>query len=576
MSGKLCVIACEILSREVRTILESEGLKDIKLESFPVRCYSPEAGWKSMPEMIRTLEDECTRFKVIGGSCLAKAEGSLKGLESLKIDKLDQCFYYLTNRTIVDSYFSEGKYVVTPGWLPHWEDYMKEWGFDRTMAREYFGESLTGLLLLDTGVDDRSLNRLGEFSDFINLPYEILPIGLDYLRQYIMMMVYQWRLEQERESSLESMARATRQSADYEMAFELVNSLAGITAEDKIIQSFLELFSALFAPTKLVYTPITDGGPGKASSFPFESEVSGDIPKEFTTFQGDYSLTKDGKGFYLRIAHQDKTVGMLEVDGIAFPEYKDHYLNIALTLGKVCGLAVTNSRHYHDLEISNAELSGYSYTVSHDLKNPLSSTLIAVKTAHKLLEGPISEGSLSTINELLDLSQKSSEKGLALIDDLLVLAKSGQKPSEVSDVEISEIMKRVIEENTEEIERRGIEVRTDEDLGRVSAHPAHLYQLFSNLIGNAIKYNLSAKPVIEVKHLGKDVDEGHTYLIRDNGPGIPPGDLENIFLPFFKGRSGGSGIGLATVDRIVSFYGGKIEAYNDNGACFRFVIKDFA
>jgi len=48
-----------------------------------------------------------------------------------------------------------------------------------------------------------------------------------------------------------------------------------------------------------------------------------------------------------------------------------------------------------------------------------------------------------------------------------------------------------------------------------------------------------------------------------------------IFIPLFKGRSGGSGIGLSTVEKIVELYGGEICAYNDNGACFEFTLRDY-
>ena len=66
----------------------------------------------------------------------------------------------------------------------------------------------------------------------------------------------------------------------------------------------------------------------------------------------------------------------------------------------------------------------------------------------------------------------------------------------------------------------------------------------------------------------------HSYLVCDNGSGIPPEDLERIFDPFFKGERGGTGIGLAIVERIVKTYGGEIRAYNRDGPCFEFTLYD--
>jgi signal transduction histidine kinase len=64
--------------------------------------------------------------------------------------------------------------------------------------------------------------------------------------------------------------------------------------------------------------------------------------------------------------------------------------------------------------------------------------------------------------------------------------------------------------------------------------------------------------------------------VRDNGAGISPTDLPNIFLPFYKGSdTGDTGIGLSTVAKIIKLYGGEITAYNDGGACFEFTMPDW-
>jgi signal transduction histidine kinase len=64
-------------------------------------------------------------------------------------------------------------------------------------------------------------------------------------------------------------------------------------------------------------------------------------------------------------------------------------------------------------------------------------------------------------------------------------------------------------------------------------------------------------------------------LVRDNGSGIPPDLLGRLFIPFVKREGGGSGTGLAIVEKIVKIYNGSIRAYNDNGACFEFVLHDY-
>ena len=103
-----------------------------------------------------------------------------------------------------------------------------------------------------------------------------------------------------------------------------------------------------------------------------------------------------------------------------------------------------------------------------------------------------------------------------------------------------------------------------------------LSRFVATIIGNCIKHCDSEQPLVRVLRLDDGVDGIRHYRIRDNGSGIPPEDLERIFAPFYKGgKQNGTGIGLATVAKIVRLYGGSITAHNDNGACFDFTLRDY-
>lgn len=141
---------------------------------------------------------------------------------------------------------------------------------------------------------------------------------------------------------------------------------------------------------------------------------------------------------------------------------------------------------------------------------------------------------------------------------------------------MGEVVETILEERKGTIEGKGIEVAASDDLGRVVANPTHVYEVFANLIGNAIKHNENPSPTLTVSHLGDDGEGGHRYLVRDNGAGIPTEDMGKIFIPFFRGRKGETGIGLSIVEKTVKLYGGEIKVYNDEGACFEFVLRDFA
>jgi signal transduction histidine kinase len=163
------------------------------------------------------------------------------------------------------------------------------------------------------------------------------------------------------------------------------------------------------------------------------------------------------------------------------------------------------------------------------------------------------------------------------VDDLLALAEAGQSPAEVEAVDLGEVVGQILTERSSTFEARGADVKVVGELGTVVASPTHVYQLFANLIINAIKHNDSAEPMVEVRGLGEAEGGGRRYQVWDNGPGIPEEDFARIFEPFFKGKGGETGVGLATVQKIVELYGGTIAACNneDRGACFEFVLHDY-
>ena len=223
----------------------------------------------------------------------------------------------------------------------------------------------------------------------------------------------------------------------------------------------------------------------------------------------------------------------------------------------------------------NRELDAYAHTVSHELRNPLSGIYLAVEWLERLAGESGGEQIGLEIERVARQVKKSVEKSEEHIKDLLALAEAGQEPVETRDVDLMEVVVYILDSIGGDLEKRGIVVQVDDDLGSVHANPTQVHQLFSNLIDNAVRHNDGRPLKVEVSYLGSDGDDGRRYLVRDDGSGINPEHIEMIFSPFFSGTSGETGIGLATVAKIVKVYGGSIRAYNDNGACFEFVIRDY-
>lgn len=225
-----------------------------------------------------------------------------------------------------------------------------------------------------------------------------------------------------------------------------------------------------------------------------------------------------------------------------------------------------------ELRRANAELSGYAHVVSHDLKAPLATIKLAAHTLEVLTRMPSSEETEKQIEQVRGTLDHCVDQGASLIENLLALAEAGQLPDTLSPVRVSDVLAEVLEEMEGYISEAGAAVEVDDDLGVVMADPTHVHQVFANLISNAIRHNVSEEPRVEVRNRGCD-DSCQRYLVRDNGAGVPEADIDRIFVPFFKGETGDTGIGLSTVQKIVGVYGGEIRAFNDGGACFEFTLK---
>ncbi len=227
-----------------------------------------------------------------------------------------------------------------------------------------------------------------------------------------------------------------------------------------------------------------------------------------------------------------------------------------------------------ELEKANAELDMFAHTVSHDLKGPLSAIGASARLVIRMMKMPRSAELESDIDELLWMVVNNVEKADRLIEDTLALAESGQAPRDVRAVDISGVVSQVLLERSALIEERGTVVEVGGDLGSVVADPTHMYQLFSNLISNAVKHNSNPLPRLWLTRLDTGND-CRKYQVRDNGDGIPPGEIENLFKPFFGCGAGSSGVGLSIVDRIARVYGGEVSVRNDGGACFEVSLYDF-
>lgn len=236
-------------------------------------------------------------------------------------------------------------------------------------------------------------------------------------------------------------------------------------------------------------------------------------------------------------------------------------------------LTETRAALVDELERKNKELEAFSYSVSHDLRAPLRSIDGFSQILLTDYSGKLDAKGKSHLARVRAAAQRMGE----LIDDLLQLSRVGRAELSRGRVNLSEIAHRVLMEHSKNEPGRKVECSIQEELV-LDADNQLMKVALENLLGNAWKFT-SKVAAAKIEFGAEDRDGRTVYFVRDNGAGFSMNHAEKLFSPFQRLHSDadfpGTGIGLATVHRVVDRHGGRIwaEAAVGHGATFRFTIS---
>lgn len=240
------------------------------------------------------------------------------------------------------------------------------------------------------------------------------------------------------------------------------------------------------------------------------------------------------------------------------------------------GLEERVKRRTAELQASNQELEAFSYSVSHDLRTPLTTISGFSAMLGKELE---TRGVTERARSYLDRIRAGVQQMGVLIDAMLSLAQVSRSGLRREPVDLSAMAAAIFARLREQATDRAVETEIQRDMV-VQGDPALLRQLLENLLGNAWKFTgKRAKARISFTR-GKGADDEFIYTVQDNGAGFDMAEVDKLFGVFQRLHSTaqfeGTGIGLATVHRIVARHNGKVwaESLQGNGASFCFTLGE--
>ena len=223
------------------------------------------------------------------------------------------------------------------------------------------------------------------------------------------------------------------------------------------------------------------------------------------------------------------------------------------------------------LEQSNRELEQFAYVASHDLQEPLRAIVGFLQLLQTRYDGQLDDKGRHYIERAI----KAGHRLQTLIRELLTLSRVSSKGTDFAPTDFNPLMQSVMD-NLQTILREKNATITCGRLPNLKVDPGQIRSLFQNLIMNAVRYNESPTPRIEIGF--QEQDATCLFSVKDNGIGIAPQFHQRIFLVFQRlhttGEYPGTGLGLALCKKIVERHGGTIwvESRPQEGSTFYFSI----
>lgn len=226
-----------------------------------------------------------------------------------------------------------------------------------------------------------------------------------------------------------------------------------------------------------------------------------------------------------------------------------------------------------ELTEANKELEGFTYSVAHDLRAPLRH----LDAFSRILLEDYGTGLPEEARRYLGTIRKSSRIMSRLLEDLLSLARIGRHELRTERVSLSGMAESVVKQMKVENANRTIEWKVQR-LPAADCDPGLMKQVFINLLSNAVKYTMPReRAAVEIGSLDQN---GRTVVyVRDNGVGFDMKYADKLFGVFQRlhpaDEFDGTGVGLATVERIVRRHGGRVWAHSapNEGATFYFTLS---
>lgn len=342
---------CENYAPEFISVCEKSRWSDVAVIPFPSMCVNK----RKREETARLLSESTANGRE--GVVLCSKNCDVLDLippdADLEIHPANYCFSHLSSEPFVNYVLAKGGYIIGTGWLKNWRQRIEDAGFDRDTAIKFYHDFCQELVFFDAGIYADAEKDLAELSQFLALPYVVIPVKLDCMHLMIEQVMSQRRLHTKNLDHRQAIAEIQTQCAEYAAIFDLMGKIAAFANKRDAIEKVKEIFMMVFGAQQFKY---------------WNNEYDKDgLPKDIKSLlsedEQDFILSKAENRFCIKIKWHDKLFGAVDVSGFLFPEYIEKYLNFAIEIVKICGLVFSNNEQYEKILKSEQDMR---YSGTHD------------------------------------------------------------------------------------------------------------------------------------------------------------------------------------------------------------------
>ncbi len=566
--NKLKVFICENFYPEYQAALLREGINDVELRLYPTLC--DHKGRKNEAKEILSQTGMNRSVLICNQSCdarkLIQEDGFIETVTG------NYCFTHLTCDEFLDYLTSQGSYILSLGWLKQWKKHLASMGFEKETARRFFQETTKQITFLDAKIDDEAEALLAELSAYLDIPYVMIPVELETIRQLLKSKRNEWQHQLQNKENARVINELRSQLADYAAFFDMIGKISTYTSERDVINKVKNLFVMIFG----------------AQKFRFWNEHSEPMPmeiRELISNDDKYLMLKNENRFCIQVSWDGVFYGVLDTSEFLFPQYIDRYLNLALDITKFLGLVLHNNDQYEKIaeskeeaESANNAKSRYLAHMNHEIRTPLNGFVGFLQLMETTRLDQLQQ-------EYMHHMKQSTSHLLGIINNVLDMARieAGEMKLTKRLFNLEDEIQTALAPLRSLARQKNIRLLVnveDHMPPQVEGDPDRLRQILLNLGGNAVKFTQEGQVNITIQCL-ETTEEKHTLqmAVEDTGPGMTRETLDKLFMPFYQvddgstSQSKGTGLGMTITQELVELMGGHIQAESTPGRGTRVEVR---